>query len=146
MRIFYAFLIILVTVILWMLPVTQAIYDFRTDLRTDTFSTDTAVAVTTANETLLTDLYNCDMGSIDIDSDLATDLPLPSSINCTNRVLLVSGLTANTSRILDITYAFNAITDHPSLGTLLGWFPFIWWLILVAFPMAAIFAIFTGKD
>ena len=128
-----------------MLPVTQASYDYRTDLRTDTFSTDTAVGVTTANETLLGDLYDCDMGSIDINSDEAADTPLPSSINCTSRVLLVEGLTANTTRLLDITYAYDALAGNNAIDTLIGWLPYIWILMIIGFPMAAIFSIFTGR-
>ena len=128
-----------------MLPVTQAIYDYRTDQRTDTFSTDTAVGVTTANETLLGDLYDCDMGSIDIDSDEATDAPLPNSINCTSQELNVTGLTANTTRTLNITYDYDALAGNNAIDTLVGWLPYIWILIIVVFPMAAIFAIFTGR-
>lgn len=145
MRIFYAFLIIFVTAILWMLPITSAIYDFRTDLRTDTFSTSTAIGVTTANETLMGDLYDCDMGSIDIDSDDATDNPLPGSVNCTTQVLTVAGLTANTTRTLDITYAYDALAGNNAIDTLIGWLPYIWILVIVVFPMAAIFAMFTGR-
>lgn len=144
MRIFYAFLIIFVSVVLWTLPITQAVYDYRTDQRTDTYSTDTALVVTTANETLLGDLYDCDMGSIDIDSDVATDAPLPSSINCTSRVLLVEGLTANTTRILDITYDYDALAGNNAIDTLLGWIPYINILIIVCFPIASILAMWKG--
>ena len=146
MRIFYAFLIVLVAGILFMLPMTEAIYDFRTALRTDTFSTTTAIGITTANETLLGNLYDCDMGSIDIDSDEATDHPLPSTINCTNRVLTISGLSANITRILEITYAFDALEGSTAVNALADRIPWIWLLITIAFGPAAIFAIFTGRS
>lgn len=145
MRIFYAFLIILVATMLWMLPITSAIYDFRTDLRTDTFSATTAVGEDSANVTLLADLYDCDMGSIDIDSDDATDAPMPNTYNCTSRELNVSWLTDNTTRILDVSYDSSALKGNPAIDTLLGWIPYIWILIICVFPMAALFAIFTGK-
>lgn len=144
MRIFYAFLIIVVAAILWMLPITMAIYDFRTDLRTDTFNTSTAVGVTTANETLLDDLYDGDIGSVDIASDDATDAPLANSYNSTSRVLGMTGLTENTTRTLEISYDIDAL-DVDSLNTLFDWLPLIWILVIVAFPMAALFAIFTGR-
>ena len=144
MRIFYAFLIIFVSVILWTLPITQMVYDYRTDQRTDTYSTDTAVGVTSANETLLDDLYGCDMGSIDIDSTLATDAPLPNSVNCTNRVLNITGLTANTTRTLDITYDYDALEGNNAIDTLLGWIPYINILIIVCFPIASILAMWKG--
>lgn len=144
MRIFYAFLIIFVSVIFWMLPITQGVYDFRTDQRTDTFSTDTAVGVTSANETLFGDLYDCDMGSIDIDSDLVTDAPLPNSVNCTSRVLNITGLTTNTTRTLDITYDYDALEGNNAIDTLLGWIPYINILIIVVFPIASILAMWKG--
>lgn len=144
MRIFYVFLIILVAVILWMLPITSAIYDFRTDLRTDTFSTSTAVGTTTANETLLEALYNDDLGSIDIDSDDATDIPLPNSYNSTSQVLNITGLTENTTRTLEVAYDVDALEGANAVDTLLDLVPYLWILIIAVFPMAAIFAIFKG--
>jgi len=128
-----------------MLPLTEAVYDYRTDLKTDTFTTTTAVGVTTGNATLGTDLYDCDMSSIDIDSDDSTDNPVPSSINCTNRFLDISGLTANTTRILSITYAYDALQGSTAINNLLDRVPWIWLLVIIAFAPAAIFAIFTGR-
>jgi hypothetical protein len=145
MRIFYAFVIVIASAILFVLPVSEGIYDFRTEFRTDTYSTDTAVGVTTANETLLGDLYNCDLGSVSIDSTLATDTPLAGSINCTNRVLNITGLTANTTRTLDITYDYDALQGNTAVNSLMDNLPWIWILIIVGFGPAAILAIFMGK-
>ena len=144
MRIFYAFLIVVVSAILFMLPITEAIYDFRTDLREDTFSTETG-AGTTANVTLLDDLYDDDLGSVDIDSDLATDHPLPNSYNATSQVLNVSGLTATSNRTLDITYDIDALSGNDAINAVADILPFIWMLCIIAFAPAALFAIFTGR-
>lgn len=135
----------MVSAILFMLPVTEAVYDFRTDLRTDTFSTTTGIGATSVNETLLDDLYDCDMGSIDIDSDDATDTPFPSSINCTNRVLTITGLTANATRILDITYDIDALKGSTAINAIMDRVPWIWLLVIIAFAPAALFAIVTGR-
>lgn len=145
MRIFYAFLIIVVSAILFMLPLTEAIYDFRTAERTDTFTTGTGVAATTANVTLIVKLYEDDLGSVDVDSNLATDAPVGSTYNSTPRVLTVTGLTDNTTRTLEVTYDFAALTSNTAINTVLDLVPFIWLLIIIAFAPAAIFAIFTGK-
>jgi len=134
-----------VSAILFMLPFTQMAYDFRTDPRTDTFSVDTAVAVTTANASLLDDLYDGDMGSVDIDSDLATDNPLPASYNVTTRLLDITGLTANNTRTLEITYDFDALDASAAIATLIDRLPWIWLLVCIAFAPAALFAIFTGR-
>ena len=145
MRIFYAFMIIFVSAILFMLPFTQLAYDFRTEPRTDTYSTATAVGVFASNETLLTDLYNKDTGSVDIDSNDATDVPLAGTYNATNRVLNVTGLTANASRILEITYDFDALSATVAIATIIDRLPLIWLLVSIAFAPAALFAIFTGR-
>ena len=134
-----------VSAILFMLPFTQMAYDFRTDPRTDTYSVDTAVGETTANESLYGDLYDGDMGSIDIDSDLATDVPMPASYSTTTRLLDITGLTANNTRILNITYDFDALDASEAIATLIDRLPWIWLLVCIAFAPAALFAIFTGR-
>ena len=105
-----------VAAILWMIPMTDAIYDFRTDLRTDAFSASTAGGLTSANVTLLDDLYDCDMGSIDISSNSTTDTPLPNSVNCTSRLLNIDGHTENITRTLDVSYDTVSYT-HLKLPT-----------------------------
>ncbi len=133
----------MVSTILWLLPITTAIYDFRTDQREDTFATETGG--TTANVTLLDDLYNDDTGSVDVDSDLATDVPLPSSYNATNQNLLVGGLTASANRTMIVTYDIDALSESEAVSNILDRLPLIWLLVIIAFPMAALFAIFTGR-
>ena len=144
-RILYAGLIMLVTVFLWMLPVEEAVYDFRTALRTDTFLTATAAGVTSANETLGGDLYECDLSSIDIDSDDTTDTPVANSANCTSQILNITGLSANTTRVLEITYAYNALVGYDAINTVVGRFPFIWILLIIIFPVAAIASLFLRR-
>lgn len=145
MRVFYALLIIVASAILWMLPVTEAVYDFRTDMRTDSFSTTTGGA-TSANVMLFDDLYDCpDVGSVDVDSDNATDTPVANSINCTTRILLIDGLSVNTTRVLDVTYPVDALWDSTALNILMDRVPWIWILVIIAFPAAALFAIITGR-
>ena len=147
MRIFYAFLVIVVASILFMLPLTTAIYDFRTDLREDTFDTDTGGSVTTANVTLGKPIYDNDTQTIDILSDLATDVPAytDSSYNVTSRKTGIEGLTANTTRILTVSYDIDALEGSDAINTVMDIIPFIWLLVIIAFPMMALFAIFTGR-
>lgn len=145
MRIFNAFLAIFASVILFLLPLTTAIYDFRTDLRTDTFSIATGVGVTSANETLLNDLYDGDIGSIDIASDDAADVPLANSYNATSRLLNITGLTDNTTRTLSISYDIDALLGSDAINILADRAPWIWMVMVIAFAPAALFAIFTGR-
>lgn len=145
MRIFNAFLIIVAAAILFMIPISAAIYDFRTDLREDTFTSPTGVGVTTANVTLLKPVYDDDTETIDFLSDLATDIPAYSSYNSTSRQLGISGLTANTTRILTVSYDIDALQGSDAINTVCNIIPYIWMLCIIAFPMAALLAIFTGR-
>lgn len=135
------------TVILWMLPVAEGVYDFRTSLRTDTFLTATAVGVTSANETLGGNLCECDLGSIDIDSDDTTDTPVANSVNCTSQVLNITGLSANTTRVLEITYAFDALVGFDAINAFVDRIPFFWMLLVIIFPIAGIAYLFLrGRE
>ena len=145
MRIYYAFLVMVVAAVLWMLPITMAIYDFRTDLRTDEFTSPTGLDENSVNVTLHKPIYDDDTGTSGILSDLPTDVPLYSSYNTTSRQFEVSGLTANTTRLLTVSYNIDALLGSNAINTLVDILPFIWMLCVVAFPMAALFAIFTGR-
>jgi len=146
MRIFYAFLVIVVSAILFMLPLTEMAYDFRTDIRTDTFTSPTAVGVTTANVTLIKELYDDDISTIDLSSDLATDAPLANSYNATSRQLGMTGYTANTTRTIEVSYDIDALDGSTAINNLVDKIPFIWLLAIIAFAPAALFAIFTGRS
>lgn len=145
MRIFYAFLILLISAFLWMLPVVEAIYDYRTMQRIETETVPTAVGVTTGNVVLGVPVFEDDTDVIDIISDLGTDMPVFGAYNTTTRVVVFTGLTANGTRIITITYLIDALSTVPAVTILMGWLPFIWYLVVVAFIPAALFAIFTGR-
>lgn len=128
-----------------MLPVSGAVYDFRTDLRTDEFTSPTGVGVTSANVTLGEPLYDDDTQTIDILSDLSTDTPAFSSYTTATRVVNISGLSANTTRILTVSYDVDALGGSDALNTFVGYVPWMWMLIIIVFPIAGLAAIWTGR-
>lgn len=144
MRIGFAFIALIASFILWVLPVTDAVYDFRTDVREDDFTVATGLGVTSANVTLLKAIYDNDTDTIGYTSNV-TEIPAFSSYNSTTRQLLTTGLSANTTRLLTINYDTNALTFSTALNTLLNWWPFIWYMLITAFPIASLVAIFTGR-
>lgn len=145
MRIFYAFLVIATAAMLWMLPITDAIYDFRTDLQEDSFASDTAVGQTTENVTLSKVLYDDDTQTIDILSSISDDVPAYSSYNGTTRLLGISGLSANTTRTLTVTYDVDALAGSDAINNFLDVVPWIWLMCIAVFPMAALAAMFLGR-
>lgn len=144
MRIFYSFLIIACSSILIILPVTAGIYDFRTDIRTDNFAVTTAVGADNSTVQLFKDIYDDDASTVDISSDDVDDAPYWVSYNTTSRALLVAGLAANTTRTLSISYDKDAIGEG-GITAFLGVLPLIWIIFWVAFPVAGLAAIWTGR-
>ena len=144
-RIFYAFLIIVVAVILWMLPFTEAIYDFRTDVRTDFFTVLTGVGVTSANVQLTQDIYDDDTSTIDLSSNEVDDDPLYSSYNTSTRRLNMTGFADNTTRTLTVLYDIDALTESEAIGNLLDMLDLFWLLVIIGFPAAGLVAIFIAK-
>lgn len=145
MRIFTAFLVLVVSAILWLLPIADGVYDFKTNVRADTFVYPTGVGVTTANVTLHKAIYDNDTHTIDLLSDTATDVPLFSAYNIPSRTLLLTGLSANTTRTLSVSYDVYALTGGGAIDTLVSRLDFIWMLAVISFPIAGLAAIFTSR-
>ena len=147
MRIFYAFLVIVGSTILFLLPLTDAVYDFRTEPRNDSYNYETA-NLTLDNVTLTQPLFNNDIASINITSNITADFPLAVSYNATSNVtwmLFMSGLATNSSRFLVIEYDIDALSSSTAISNILDRLPMIWMLAIIAFAPAALFAIFTGR-
>ena len=114
MKIFKAFLILMASTILFLLPLTMIVYDFKTDQQTDIFSMVT-VGNTTDNITLSELLYDADVTTIYVLSDLSTDNISWGSYNGTSNNLLVSGLVSNDTRVLTATYDVDALGGNAAI-------------------------------
>jgi len=144
MRIFYSFMIILVAVFLWLLPLSDMVYAFRTDPVTDESEVDTAVAVTTENITLDKYVYDDDIDTISVVSSI-NEVPVVTSYNSTSKTVLISSLDADDSRTLSVTYDTDVITDNDAINNLLDRADWIWMLLIIAFPVASLAAIWTNR-
>lgn len=128
-----------------MLPVTDAIYDYQTDLRTDTNTVTTAAGVTTGNVTLFTALHDDDTSTITITSNDSDDSPVYSSYNTTTRALDFTGLAENTTRTITVTYDIYALSSSGAIDTFVDKLDLFWLVVIVAFPIAAIAAVVIGR-
>ncbi len=142
---FYCFLIIATAAMLWMLPITDGIYSFRTDVKTDEFFIQCGAGVTGSNNTLTKALYDDDVSTITLYSDCNTDLPTVYSYNTSNRVLWVNGLTESQNRTLEISYDFDALNASDAISNFLDKLSWIWMICIAVFPVAAIVALFVIK-
>jgi len=97
----------------------------QTDERTDTFAVDTGVGETDADVVLVADLFNNSLISVtDITSNCTTDNPLPDDYTSTSNTLSVRGLDTDTSRTLEVTYQYDALTgDSAPASTFMGLVP-----------------------
>jgi hypothetical protein len=145
LKIFYSFLVILTSAILWLLPVTDAVYDFRTDVKEDSFYYSTGVGVTVANVTLTKALYNDDQSTASAISDYSTDLPVVAGYHTSTRVLDLTGLAGNYTRTLTVSYDFDGLGGSSAINTVadrLGW---IWLLCIIVFAPAALASMWIGR-
>lgn len=144
LKIFYGFLVIMVSVGLFLLPVTSAAYDFRTDLKEDTFRVQTGAGVSTGNVTLVKALYLNDTSTIDVTSDDADDTPTVVAYNSTTRKLDLSGFAESSNRTIAVSYDVDALGASSALSNFIDKVPWIWLIALVCFPIAAIVYIIFG--
>lgn len=146
MRIVYSFLTLVAVAVLWMLPVSSAIYDFRTDIQEDTWYNNTT-AGTSENFTLHKAIYDSDTSEVTFTSTLASDNCTPGTYySSTTRVFQVNGLAAGGTRDLTISYPVDALSSYGSaLNVFMNMLPWVWILILISFPCVALLAIWYWK-
>lgn len=127
-----------------MLPITEGVYDFRTDVKEDLFFYETAGG-TTANVTLIKEIYDDDISTVSILSDDGDDIPTATSYDPATRTLGISGLDTATNRTLAISYDVDALGLSTAMTVFIDRISWIWLLCVIAFAPAAIAAIFMNK-
>ncbi len=145
MRIFYSFLILLTAALLWLIPITQAIYDFRTDLRVDSFAVTTPVGGDNTTVALFASIYDGDIAAAGVTSNLSTDVPVLYSYTAATKAAVLTGLSANATHTLEVSYYYSALSGEVALDTFMDLTPYIWYLVMIAFPVAALAALFMGR-
>jgi hypothetical protein len=145
-KIVTSFLIILCSIILLFLPISQAVYDFRTDIKENTFTVATAVGTDNATVSLTTAIYGADTSTLSVLSSLTTDVPLFNSYNGTTRATVFTGLTANTTRVLTVYYDVDALRGSAAINNIMGQLQWWWLLAILGLPIAALMAMFYGRD
>ncbi|MFA5389528.1 MAG: hypothetical protein WC312_07275 [Candidatus Omnitrophota bacterium] len=144
-KIFWSFIILLSSVILLFLPITDGGYAFKTDSRLDSFTVVTKVA-TTANVTLLKSVYDADTSTISLSSNTSADSPAFTVYDSATHSLLVIGLAPNTVRTLEITYDVAAAGTSDYIATIIDKFANpIYLMIIILFPLVALVAIWWSR-
>lgn len=145
MKVFYSFMVLFAVTILFMLPITPGVYDFRTDVKDDTFWIEEDGATTTANVTLLKSVYDDDVSTISVTSDLFTDSPAVAGYHTATRVVDITGLTISQNRTLTVAYDYDALNASDAIANILDVLPWIWLLCVIAFAPCALVAMWVLK-
>jgi len=103
-KVFIAILAVFLLLGAFTSPILAGIKTWRTVDTTENFIVSTGAAVTTANVTLGSDLFQDDESNVIEVSSSITESPVATSYTAATNVLLISALTANESRTLTINY------------------------------------------
>jgi hypothetical protein len=145
-KIVATFLMITLVALLFMLPISTAIYDYRTDPYEQTFYDLNSVGAS-ENISLFKPIYGADPNKCSFASDLASDNATPGVYyDATSHVIQVNGLTAGGTRDLTATYPVNALSSVAALDVFLNMVPWLWYLLLVAVLGVAIFSIWRRGE
>lgn len=142
MRYFTGFLIILCSVIFWMLPVSDAVYAFKTEPRTDQFYLVTPAGITSNASVLHKFIFDDDTATLSLTSDLPTDLPVFVSYNTTTRLVNYAGLTSNATRQLYITYDVTAFNESGPWDAIINAAVWLLFIFFVVFPIGGLWIAF----
>lgn len=143
-KIFTAFLIIIASTVMFMLPYFDAAEALKVDTQTDYFSLETAVGQSTDNVVFSKALYDDDTTSILVVSDLSTEGITWGSYNGTAQHLLISNMTENTTRTLTATYDIDAL-QNDAVANFVDALVWVWLLSAGAFAPTALAAIWVGR-
>ena len=94
--------------------------------------------------TLVEDVYDDDVTTIDINSSDSDDSPLYTSYNGTTRLLAFSGLAVSTNRSITVDYDVDALQGNDAIDTLIDYLPWIFITCSIGFPIAGLAIIIMG--
>lgn len=105
--------IIAAGIIILLLPaMILAIDQFRLVDQEDPFNETTGGAETSVTVTLSQDLFNDETSNASVSSNVTDDAPIASEYNSTTNVLTITGLEADTSHYLTVTYSIDRLGDY----------------------------------
>ena len=120
-------------------PLLGGLHDFRTDNQSDAYSVNTTgpSSITTGNVTLTLPLFQSGVQHVtSISTNWSADVPLATAYNSNTRVLTVSGLVANQTRTLNITYDRGVLDGN--IDQVANTTPTIWIFSIVGLLLVAI--------
>lgn len=120
-----------------MLPTSGGIHSLLTDLREDNHTIITAAGTTNATVQLFKSLYDDDTSSVNVISHDIDDTPFVYSYNSATRALVITGLAASTTRVIDIVYDVDAV-DNSHFTSAITVVTYLWLIIIPLFALGSL--------
>ena len=140
-------LIISACMIILLLPaVLLSINEFRMTEYEEPHIITTAAEVTTSDITLSQELFSGETYNAVVTSNITADAPIPSSYVSSTQVLTVTGLEADNSRTLTITYEIDALNDYIGAGLGATIWPIMLVLGVIGIIVAAVYQATRRND
>jgi hypothetical protein len=127
-----------VCVILLLSGVLAAINDFRSTSVEEAYDITTGAEDTSANVTLVHELFGDNTISASITSDYSGDAPIAYSYTKSSQMLIITGLDASQTRRLTIEYDTDGLWDYPGASISARMWPLFFVLGVIGLIAAAI--------
>lgn len=133
-------------VILLLGAVITGILDFRSAEYTEPHNVTTAGGVTTANVTLVAELFNDELAYVTIVSNDTDDAAVPSTYTSATKVLLISGLAESTTRQLTVTYRYGQLSQYWAADLGARSWPLLIILGVIGVIVGAVISAYRARD
>lgn len=118
--------------------ITDVAEDFRTDLLTETYNGDTTSGSINATLQLSHPLWKETVSDMVVRTDVSSDVPYAHNYNSTTREIVVSGLTANQTREITLTYKTAGLSDYEGGEEIATKIPLFIMLMVIMIPVLAL--------
>ena len=129
--------VVIVIILAISLPaIPDAVQSFRTDTMTQEYTVATGATVTNATISLSHTLWDSSPAYITrLSSNITTDSPVAYSYNSSNKGLLITGLSANTSRTVEVDYRTAGLGDYEGADTASMYLPGVAMGLVILIPL-----------
>ncbi len=135
--------LIILTMSLPMLP--DAVESFRTDVRTQSYSVATGVGITTTSVALTNALWNADVSYVTNLGSNITESLIADNYTLASKALNLSGLSANITRTITVSYRTAGLGDNPAADTGITFLPGVVVGLVILVPLILLASLLMGK-
>jgi len=123
-----------------------AVEDFRTETLSQSYSVTTGVGVTIGSVPLASSLWNDSVAYVtNISSNITGDSPLADNYTAASRTVGITGLSANTTRSLTVSYRTGGLSANPAADSGITFLPSVIVGLIILIPLVLLASLIGGK-